>query len=284
MAAQPVFDQAAKVQELVSNVNELAVLPHVIFRVLEISGSSDSPASEIEKAIVVDPGFSTKLLTHANSSYYGLPRKVTSIREAVVFLGYKAVRQMAMTVGMFDLFVGKNDKESLRRRAWWRHSIDTAVCCRWISQRTAKVSPDEAYTCGLLHIIGKTLLDRFEGQGYERVEGIMNGGQSEIIAEQIVFGCDHMHLGEAACRKWGLPEPLSNAMLYEEPLGADHEHAAHRATVALSTRIAAAAVSGASAQELPEWALSILGLSPADTDELFEQGTEKIASAGNLQF
>ena len=139
MSALPVANDE-RLNDILRKVNDLAVLPHVVFKVLEISGSSEAPASHMERAIVVDPGFSAKVLSLANSAGMGLPRKVNSIREAIAFLGFRQMRSLAMTVGVFDLFVGKTDKESLRRRAWWRHSIDTAVCCRWLATQSRKAS------------------------------------------------------------------------------------------------------------------------------------------------
>src|SRR5688572_14825599 len=170
MSAIPLLNEEPNLEKLLARINEMPVLPHVVFKVMEISGSSEFPAAELERAIVVDPGFSSRLITLANSAYYGLPRKVTSVREAIGFLGFKAIRQLAMTVGVFDLFIGKNDKDSLRRRRWWRQSVDTAVCCKYVAERTKLVSADDAYTCGLLHFIGKTLLDRFGEDSYEKVE------------------------------------------------------------------------------------------------------------------
>ncbi|HZH98159.1 MAG TPA: HDOD domain-containing protein [Fimbriimonadaceae bacterium] len=282
MSAMPIQDQARQVDALVSKVNELAVLPHVVYKVLEIAGSTDSPASEIEKAIVVDPGFCAKLLTHANSAYYGLPRQVTSIREAIVFLGFKAVRQMAMTVACFDLFVGKNDKESLRRRAWWRHSIDTAVCSKYIAQKTKRVTPEEAYTCGLLHIIGKTLLDRYAPGAYERVESLIASGVQDYIAEQQVYGCDHVRVGMAAATKWGLPENLVEALNYTDPKAANDPFAPFSATVALSTVISRIAITGTH-EELPIWACEALEFSEAERQELIDAGMEVIAAAATIQ-
>ncbi|HVL38919.1 MAG TPA: HDOD domain-containing protein, partial [Fimbriimonadaceae bacterium] len=84
MAAQPVLQDKAKLFRVMTQVAQVPVLPHVVYKVLEISSSTDTPALAIERAIVVDPGFSSKVLSLANSAFYGLPRKVTSIHEAVL--------------------------------------------------------------------------------------------------------------------------------------------------------------------------------------------------------
>jgi HD-like signal output (HDOD) protein len=157
MNAAILQDPDRRLTAVLSKVGDLAVLPHVVFKVLEISAeSADTAGIEMERAIVIDPGFSSRILIQANSAAYGLPRKLVSIKEAIAFLGYRAIRNVAMTVGVFDLFLGKNDKASLRRRTWWRQSLDTAVCGRWLSRELKAAYPEEAYTCGLLHLLGKT--------------------------------------------------------------------------------------------------------------------------------
>jgi HD-like signal output (HDOD) protein len=288
MAAAPIPTDGARVERLLGRVNELAVLPHVIYKVLELSGTADSSMNEIERAIVVDPGFSSRLLAMANSAYYALPKKVTSIREAIMFLGFKTIRQIAMTVGMYDMFVGKTDKESLRRRAWWRHSIDTAVCCRWLGKETRRVPPDEAYTCGLLHYIGKTLLDRFGGEDYELVEALAAQGIPTMFAEQEIYGCDHMDVALAAATKWGFPDSLLCALPYEHEPDADDLFSANRACVAVASRITTWAVESqtheiAEERRFPSWAIAGLGIPEEREAEFVERGIQAIAEAASMQ-
>ncbi len=287
MAAALQYDDSGATK-LLARVNELAVLPHVIYKVLELSGSVDSSTAEIERAIVVDPGFSSRLLTVANSAYYALPKKVTSIKEAILFLGFKTIRQIAMTVGMYDMFVGKNDKESLRRRAWWRLSVDSAVCCRWLAKETRRLAPEDAYTCGLLHLIGKTLLDRFGEDDYERVDLFVAQGLPDRYAELEIYGCDHMQIAVAAARKWGFPEPLLYALQYMEPAPADEPNLPHRACVAVGSRVAHWAVEGAPGEgaperQLPSWAVVGLGIPAEREGEFGERGILAIAEAAAIQ-
>lgn len=281
-SASPVNGSIARI---LTRVTELAVLPHVVFRILEISGESDSPGTELERTITVDPGFSAKLLSLANSSYYALPRKITSVRDAVVYLGFKTVREMAMTVGVFDVFVGKNDKESLRRRGWWRHSIDTAVCCKYLAEKTGRLDPAEAYTCGLLHYIGKSLLDRFGESDYLAVEQRIAVGTDEIQAEQRVYGCDHMELGAAAAQKWGLPQNVVASFRYignGEPVDG---FSSYRACNALADGIAKLAIEGSgNLDALHDWSFVQLGLTRESGKEVYEAALQQIAAASTVQF
>lgn len=281
----PGYDLSPAACQIVARIDDLAVLPHVVFKVLELSGSADSAATDMERAITVDPAFSAKLLTHANSAYYGLARKVTSIRDAIFYLGFKAVREMAMTVGIFDMFVGKNDKDSLRRRAWWRHSVDAAIACRFIAESTHRMDPAEAYTCGLLHYIGKTLLDRFGGANYAFVEQRIAIGMPEIEAELRTYGCNHVEVSIGAGRKWGLPENILASFQYIDGLPANDELARFAACVALGSAVAKIAVEGPGcADALPAWALDRLAIAPCAAQDICDHAVARIANATTMQF
>jgi len=278
MSALPIPPSSDPLADLIDKVDGLAVLPHVVFRILDLTDSLDSPTHEMEKVITVDPGFSSKVLVMANSAYYGLPRRVTSIKEALLFLGFKSVRSMAMTVGVFDLFVGKTDKESLRRRQWWRRSVDAAVCARWLAKREKTLVGDDCYTCALLHLIGKTLIDRYGGHDYNRIVELEERGVPDRLGEQRLYGFDHIEVAVAAAKKWGFPEILAAGLNYGQPTEADADYLLQRACTALASAIAYQIV-GKGQAELPEWALAAFGLTLDHTHELLEGATMAVAAA-----
>jgi putative nucleotidyltransferase with HDIG domain len=265
-------------ERILDKVHELAVLPHVVFKVLEISGNSDAPAGDLERVIAVDPGFSSRVLSMANSASFALPKKVTSVKDAIMFLGFKTVRSIAMAAGVFDLFVGKTDEESLRRRSWWRHSLDTAVIARWLADTSKTIAADEAYTCGLLHTIGKTLIDRFGEGEYSKVAFLMERGATDRQAEKAVYGCEHTEVGVVAAKKWGFPAELVAGMDYLND--AAEEFTAHRACTALASRLAQLARDGVKeGDSLPTWTLKALGFAEADTQFLIDEATAHLAKA-----
>lgn len=281
MAAVPQPQSTNAREEILSRVNEIAVLPHVVYKILEISGSADAPAIELERAIIVDPGFSAKLLAHANCAFYGLPKRVTSIRDAVMFLGFKSIRQMAMTVGIFDLFAGKTDRESLRRREWWRNSIDAAVVSKWLAAETKLANPDEMFTIGLLHLIGKTILDRSQSGAYDEVEALTESGLEVVEAERTVFLCDHIGIAMGAAKRWGLPNVIVNSFDYVSEPNPDCETAKTCALLAFSRHVADVARKG-STETPPTWALAALGLAEGSEHALSERACAYLSDAGSL--
>ncbi|MDW8105851.1 MAG: HDOD domain-containing protein [Armatimonadota bacterium] len=202
----------AQTQSIVQKVKELAVLPQVVHQIIHLTCNPNANVRDLERLIAIDQGMSTRVLNTVNSAYYGFSRKIASVKDAVMLLGFKTVRNLAMTVSVFDMFVGKTDRQNLRRGKWWRHAIDTALCARLIASQVDGVSPDEAYTAGLLHDIGKPLLDRYGDAPYEQVEDLMAQGVPELLAERRVFGCDHAEVGRAVSQHWGFPEKLVEAI------------------------------------------------------------------------
>jgi len=199
-------------QTIVGKVKELAVLPQVVHQIIHLTNNPNANVRDLERLISIDQGMSTRVLNTVNSAYYGFSRKIASVKDAVMLLGFKTVRNLAMTVSVFDMFVGKTDRQNLRRGKWWRHAIDAALCARLVASQVDGVSPDEAYTAGLLHDIGKPLLDRYGDAPYEQVEALTAKGVPELDAERHVYHCDHAEVGRAVSQHWGFPEKLVEAI------------------------------------------------------------------------
>lgn len=281
MSALPKSDPNHALNQLLAKADDIAVLPHVVFRVLDVTGDEDLQSTGLEHAIITDPGFSAKVLALANSSYYNLPKKVASVKEALLFLGFKSVRNLAMTIGAYDMFVGKNDEDSLRRRSWWRHSVDTASCARWIARTKKSMAADEAYTCGLLHIYGKTMLDRLGEGSYTECSHLIEAGADVREAECQIFGCDHVEVVVGAARKWGFPESLVHGLRYLDPPGPKEEFAQEMATTALASAIARLARIGHKRDvlEVPAWPMEVLGIPADHADATVEEGIAEITAA-----
>ena len=267
---------------ILAKVGEIAAMPQVVYKIIELTGTTATSAQAIEDAISLDPGFSSKVLILANSAFYALPRRVTSIREAATFMGYKTIRQLAMTVGVFDMFVGKNDSGSLRKRTWWRHSVDAAVCAKVLAKNSAHVDPEDAYSCALLHDVGKSLLDRATQGEYVQVEELIATGMSAVDAEKQVFGCTHMELGAASAARWNLPQMIIDSIAMHHG-NASGDFSYHVAVTCIASEFAHQIVEGRkavdesaaeeSAQRVwaSEWAMSILGFSNEKLEQIYRE-------------
>jgi HD-like signal output (HDOD) protein len=266
------------------SVCELAVLPHVIFSILEPVGPDEPTANELDRIVAVDPGFAAKVLVLANSGAFAAAGSVAALYDAIELLGYRTVRTLAMTAGTFEMFVGKNDQYSLRRRRWWRHSVDSAHACRWLARTSGRANSDEAYTVGLLHLLGKSLLDRYGGADYTLVTERQACGERDWEAERTVYGCDHSELLISLGEQWNLPERMLMALDYKWAPRTQEQGVALKACLAVGTRLASAACKGpqlgsGDLADCPEWALNTLNIVREDLKIVLDEGIGAITES-----
>jgi HD-like signal output (HDOD) protein len=255
--------QRSPTEVLVESISEVPVLPHVVFAILEPIGPAEPTPAELVKIVARDPGMAARSISLANGQSTGLG--IASLESAISQLGYSPLRAIAMTAQVFDAFMGRPDAASARRRAWWEQSLDTANWACWLANEAGTVDPGEGYTAGLLHLVGKSLLDRYGGLDYEIVSDMECNGTGDLEAETSVFGCSHIELLRELAIRWGYPLRLVQSLDYRsEPVTAS-ERQGCRACVALASKVAEVANMGAGLrptdlEECPGWALDALGM------------------------
>ncbi len=234
----------ATLEQILDGAADLAALPQVVMRVMDLTTDPKATAVDLEKVIGMDQALAAKILTLANSSYYGMPRQVTTLREAVVFLGFKTLRNLAMTITTFNLFLGRSDTPALARRALWRHSIDTAQCARVIvgllhPAAQEAVGADQAYTCGLLHDVGKMALDQSRHALFVAITEMSRAHHvrySVIETQVLPFG--HGQIGAALAARWNFPAALCEAIAFHHTPRAAELNPKLTATICLANEVA----------------------------------------------
>ena len=151
--------ELGKVDDLLSDVQDIPSLPLSVSRVLEMVESADCSASDVACVLMTDPVISAKILKLANSSYYGFRQKIGSIRQAIALLGFATLKNTLLSASLFEIYQSRIpgfDLEGL-----WLHSFATAVACKVVSKRVRFPQPEKAFAAGLLHDIGKVVIARY---------------------------------------------------------------------------------------------------------------------------
>ena len=248
-------------EKILDGAADLAALPQVVMRVMDLTNDPKATAQDLEKIIALDQALAARILTLANSSYYGLPRRVSTLREAVVFLGFKTLRNLAMTITTFNMFLGRADTPALARRALWRHSVDTAQCARVIvgllhPVAQEAVGADQAYTCGLLHDVGKMALDQSRHALFVAIMQVAIAHRvryARIEAEVLAFS--HGQIGAALATRWNLPPMLCEAIACHHTPRAAELNPKLTAAVCLANEVAHFLEDGADDEEAAQAAL-----------------------------
>ncbi len=169
-------------------------------------------AEELNNLIRMDQGLASKVLRIVNSAYYGLPKKVSTITQAVMILGFNTVRNLVMGVSALNAFSGKSIPYGLYREKFWEHSVAVAVTAQTIAKKRMlqmKSAAEEAFIGGLLHDIGTLFLDCYFPVQYAVVMAYADKEEKHCcVAEQLILGLDHAYVGRNIAEKWCFPPHL----------------------------------------------------------------------------
>jgi putative nucleotidyltransferase with HDIG domain len=213
--------EVERAEKLAACARELPSLPTVANKALEMLRDSKVTVADLEKVIGRDPALASEILQMSNSALYAVREPVSSVRRAIIVLGFNTVRSTVMTSATRSLF--RSSSPRLKDLLLWEHSLAAAVAARTITKEIKVPLEEEAFVAGLLHDIGKVVLDRnLEAEYHEVIERVYNGGETFLKAENDVLGFDHADVGEQVVAKWNLAPRLGEAIhLHHLPMAAE---------------------------------------------------------------
>ena len=251
-----------------SELFDIPTLPAVVMQAMEVLQNPSSDAASVERVMARDPAISLKILRVANSPFFGFARKIDTIAEAVGVLGFVPLQGMILGLGAFDSVRSGR----LKLGDLWRHSVTTATAARLLAERLGR-RPDEAFTAGILHDIGKLIFAVQAGTDYQRVVNLERAaGASSLEAERALLEFTHPEVGEMVAQRWKLPPRYVAAIAHHHaPAGAGDE-AVFAAIIGLANQAAHAIADGPSglapAREAERLAhLELLGLGATDWEK-----------------
>lgn len=260
--------------ELIANAMELPVLPVTTQKVLSLMADQDVSIEKVKRLISSDPALVSKLMTVANSAFYGGYRNIQNLSMAILRLGLNSVRSIIVATSMKNVY----KRFGLAEKLLWEQSIGAALASGIIARHTRVVDPEDAFIGGLLHDVGKVVLNNVNPAGFAQImEMVYNDSIPFSVAEKEVFEFSHRDVGGLVVKKWGFPENLEILIRHFE----DHDIVSKdRYLNNLVNVITAAdlmcqkfgmgwrkpAGSATDFGALPE----SLGLGPQDMDKLFE--------------
>jgi HD-like signal output (HDOD) protein len=197
-------------EEVAARVTELAPLPVVASEVLTITNDDTASTDDLSKWISSDSALTASVLRLANSAYYGRSRHVETVREAVVLLGIREVRTIAMTSLLVDTL---SNVATIDYKSYWRFSLTVGL----LAEMQALVSGrgrELAFAAGVLHNIGMLALDIADSAGLREAATIdpAPGLRRFEDRERHVFGFTSADLGAQLAANWGFPESLTRAI------------------------------------------------------------------------
>jgi putative nucleotidyltransferase with HDIG domain len=199
--------------DVVRNLDDLPSLPAVVMELLNSIDQEDVDISVLAKKVSHDQALTAKTLRLANSSLYGLQVKVTTIQQAITFLGFQTTRNLITAAAVTGCFA-ERACAGFDHKAFWRHSIASAACAKVLA-RQMRFNQDYAFTAGLLHDIGRLVLVASFPRQYELAIAHRDAHDIHMIAaERAVLGIDHVDAGMALAEHWNFSDTMRLAIAH----------------------------------------------------------------------
>ena len=200
---------------ILKSLNDLPPMHEVVTKAQKIMADPNSNIGDLAAVIETDQSMVVKILKLMNSAYYGLSIDVSSVRQACSLLGFRALRELIAAVGVSNVLGKKLKGYEFESGELWLHSIATGFCSRILAEKKNRELADDAYTGGLLHDVGKIILDPYVFQRKDTFDDFMKDETKMVLdAEKSILGFDHAEIASDICRKWHIPENVILAIQY----------------------------------------------------------------------
>ena len=209
---------ARSIKEIIDNMIGIPSMPTVVSESLNLIDNPNSNIKQLADIISKDIAITTQILKLVNSAYYGFPSQITTINKAMALLGFNTIRSLILSVGLKPMLMTNSGK------ALWEHSIRCAVACQMLSKSLNVLDPDEAFVMGLLHDVGKSVMEGANKDAIKEITRLTGLGADVLQAEKMFFGFTHTELGRELVTKWKLPLIIGTAIRYHHnPLASENK-------------------------------------------------------------
>jgi HD-like signal output (HDOD) protein len=214
-----------ELKALVENIEDLPTLPAVVTRIVGMVEDPNTSAEDVNEVISQDPALTAKILKLVNSAFYGFSRRISTVTEAVVILGFNTVKSLALSASVFEVFEGEGS-EHFDRVGLWEHSIATGVAGEMAANRIRYPNVEEVMVAGILHKIGQVVIDQYFHEELTRVIAYAREHDTTMLeAEREILGVGHPRVGGWLAERWNLPAEISAAIsYYHDPFEAPEDY------------------------------------------------------------
>lgn len=220
--------RARQVEQILEQLETLPTLSPIATRLLNISSDDRADLKEIIRLIESDPALSVRILGLCRRVDKGLGDRIKTVQHAVVMLGLESVRSAVLAVSVYEVMntrAGELDKTVagsvaaglgvFDRAGFWKHALAVACASELIARAHPKYGcrPEEVFSAGLLHDLGKLAFELVLPQSFARVLSLAERKRTDSAAiERAVLGLDHHTAGKRVASHWGLPEHLQDVI------------------------------------------------------------------------
>ena len=216
----------SQIYEQLDKIKEIPTLPTIVFELNQHLQNPETSIAKVSQTIEKDQAMALKILKLVNSAFYGFRSKVSDVNNAVVLLGFNAVRNAIISVSVINALPKTLLFQDFEMIDFWKHSLAVAVTSKNIAQKAGGESADNCFVGGLLHDVGKVIMAQYLTDEFVKVWSRM---QNEYLpfyeAEQKELPVDHTQIGAYLADRWQLPTGLTDAIRWHHEFQSDNGNA-----------------------------------------------------------
>lgn len=264
-------------QELPSLREDLPFSPALFGKLFEQTGANSmSSLEDIAETMSSDQGLTTRVLSLANSAYYGLQAEVSSVKRAAAVLGLAEIRNIVLSLGVQGLTEKYPLPDSFDYAEYWRHQFLVATLAAQICREVDEGVPSIMFTAGLLHDIGKLIVAMRRPEDWEAIQALCEDRECpENEAEDEYWGLDHAVVGALVLKYWDLPPELVEPVNWHHVPALAPEHQSAASIICLANALVHCLDQG---DECSDEVISACGEFRLDVDEVVEMAQEAMES------
>jgi len=269
-------------EEVDSAIDRVRPIPQIALKMIRMMRDNKQGLQEISRELRQDQVISAKVIRLSNSAYFGVKKRIDSVDQALVLIGGKNLLQLVLIASLHDFLTINEEGYSLCKGGLFRHALGTAITSEMLAGFTKKTSADVAYTAGLLHDIGKVVLDQYVASAFPLFyRGTHEEGIELTEIERELLGLSHTEAGRRLAQNWDLPKNLEEAIAYHhEPEGAtvDAEltHLVYMADLMMSRFLVGQELERLNTEKLAS-RLRTIGIEPKEFPAVVDSVSQKIA-------
>jgi putative nucleotidyltransferase with HDIG domain len=210
--------------EILVGIKKLPAFSTTVVRLSELVNDPETGPGEFEAVVQPDMALTANLLRMANSAYFGLSRRIGSVREAITLLGIRRVFELG-TMAAVDAVVPETlPGYGIDASAFWTHSVAVAVIAERLSKERKLATPTLTFTAGILHDVGKLVISSFLAERIEALRTELASGEMSLVdCEQKLLGADHAQIGAELGMVWNLPQEVVQVIATHHAPGVANE-------------------------------------------------------------
>lgn len=202
-----------QIENVIQKIEALKPVSYLGEKIMEVSANPESSPAEMVEIIKYDQGMTANLLRICNSSLFGLRKEISSIHQAVAYLGIERVACLVMMGSSSDNFMNAQKGYDLDKGELWRYSVSSALIAQELAEKRGVKNVPLIFTSALLKDIGKVVLNAFVHESFEDICDLVNEKKVPFIdAEKEVIGIDHAELGARVAEKWNFSPSMVNVI------------------------------------------------------------------------